>query len=460
MREGKYKKGTLSMVSKEHQILGLDGHPLSKRIDEKTLPLEIQALVEARVNTAMDVARENLRSEINSAMRSSNIRSLIRYALLLIANGFAGWWLWLYGPAEVKEWTRTFVAENMNKPSLESAAKAVVAEKMDEFASEKIKPISEQFNFLNTAIDEAQKRLKRLQDEQRVIAIVNRAETFDKDALAELELLSREKTEVAGLASSMLRKVQRSLLLDQAAITKLIPAEIKEGSAIFTGPFTNDELAMKLTHPNTTEAAINEIGERKLLLFVPVLVEIAQKSNDLWVINRVSKALKNMVDVDFFPWEIKPLNLWWEKNSKNYKNMWPFEEHIKAEIAYRSSKYSDALQAFETVLTIDPAADRCRALAVTCAIELGDLPKAQKLNAGYSQKEGRWAQLAKCKMLLSTDTVEKATKEFAALSKKFPTFVDQVKINEKNPILKELDWSLYSELMKPSDRSGSIKKSE
>jgi hypothetical protein len=250
----------------------------------------------------------------------------------------------------------------------------------------------------------------------------------------------------------MLSKVQRSLILDRGAITSLILVERKEGTE-YKGPFTNEELAIKLISP-IPDAAINAIGDLKQLLFVPKLVEIARNSEDLWTINRVSKALKDMVNVDFFPWDLNPLDMWWAQNATKYTS-WPYTEYLQAESAFSATKYGEALQEFEAVLSIDPAADKSRALAVACAIELGDLAKAQNLNVGYSQKEGRWELWAKCKMLLSTDTVERATKEFATLAKKFPTFTDQAWIQKGNHVLRKLDWSQYYELMKSSDPSDS-----
>jgi hypothetical protein len=218
----------------------------------------------------------------------------------------------------------------------------------------------------------------------------------------------------------------------------------------YSGPYTSDELASFLTtSPSPAlDGVINMLGKKRL--FVPILVDLANHSKDLWTINRIANALKNMADVDFFPWDLQPLNAWWTKNSMNYTN-WPLNEFNMAVDEIASCKYDEALTNFYHVLTIDPTADKSRALAIACAIETGNLPGAQQLNTNFSIVDGRWKQWADGKMMLATNAIELGTEKFVSLARKNPTFVKSAWIGQGNNILRQVDWKVYSQLMEATN---------
>lgn len=106
-----------------------------------------------------------------------------------------------------------------------------------------------------------------------------------------------------------------------------------------------------------------------------------------------------------------------------------------------------ALTNFESVLVIDRAADKSRALAMACAIEIGNMVKAQQLNTDYELKGERWEQWANGKMMLATNAIQQGTEKFASLAKKYPTFPTRAWIEKGNHVLRQIDWALYSKLM-------------
>lgn len=430
-------------MTAKSRFYGPDNKPLDNGEDLKPLAVEVQALVKAEVNTAMDNARDALRREAKADRRSDSIKKWIRYGILLLINAIIGFLLWIYGPKEVREWTREFVKENMNKPTLAQAAQEVVSEKMDGFANQKLQPVVKSVEALQTGVKEAAQTLARLREEQLLIASVGRAEAFDRDAYRELEELARGTNQLAPLARATLSKVQRTLILDRANIVSLVPLE-RRGQTSFVGPYTSDELAIRLRQV-PPDGAINIIGKEKYRLFVPELVTLA-RSKDLWTANRVSKALQEIVDVSFDPWDLTPLDTWWAENRSAFTN-WPYEAYYQANADFGACQYGEALEGFTSVLSIDPAADRSRALAVACALEAGGLAVATNLNVGYVRKDGRWEQWARCKMILATGNVETATREFAKLTSAYPTFSDKAWISRGTHVLRQLDWGLYDKLI-------------
>jgi hypothetical protein len=420
---------------------------------QHSLPLEVQALVKTEVNAAMDVARQHLEDEFRQDRRDATTKALIRYGVLVLANmifGFVIWWV--SGPDKVRDWTQEFVRENMNKPTLDRAAQEVVAERMEHFTDEKLAPLSSSVDSLNARISDTFSGLDRIQEEQRLISFVNRAEAFDKDAFRQLQILAAGTNEVAPLAQAMLSKVQRTLILDRADMSFLVPVE-RVGETDYRGPFSNDELAYRLLGPSP-DGPINIVGNDKRKVFIPRLVEIAHESKDLWTINRVAKALKEMGCVDFFPWDIGPLDRWWTDNKASYTN-WPYALYSEGNGAFGACRYREALDKLNQVLEIDPGADRSRAMAIACAFEIGDTNGVQTLRPGFVQKNGRWDRWVQCREVLETGTVHAATEAFADLARAYPTFKDSAWIGKGNHVLRKVDWAAYDELMKPDKEKAS-----
>ena len=161
------------------------------------------------------------------------------------------------------------------------------------------------------------------------MALMNRGEVFDRDSIRELQTIAQGTNETAPLAQAMFNKVQRSLLIDRFASSWVTYVETTTAGEQFAGPFTSDELAADLSGASgpQIDGVVNIVG--KNLLFVPKLVELAHQSKDLWTVNRIAKTLKDWTGVDFFPWDLQPLDKWWAQNSMNYTN-WPMDQYAKA----------------------------------------------------------------------------------------------------------------------------------
>ena len=306
-----------------------------------------------------------------------------------------------------------------------------------------LQPLSNRVVLLQSSVEAAQEKATNLQAEQKLMALLNRGELFDKDAFQELQGIAsgtNGTTNIAPLAKAMFNKLQRTLLIDRAQDGRVII-----NSEAF-GSLTSDEIADALETAKSPEldAIVNTMGKQPL--FVSRLVELAHQSKDLWTINRIAKSLNEMTGVNFYPWDLQPLNNWWARNSSKYTN-WPVEHFRNALQEVASAHYQAALTNFEFVVAIDPTADKSRALAVGCAIEVGNMSKAQQLNTNFAIANGRWEHWARGKMMLATNAVRQGTEEFVSLAKKYPGFVGDGLIHEGNHVLRQVDWPLYRELM-------------
>jgi tetratricopeptide (TPR) repeat protein len=310
---------------------------------------------------------------------------------------------------------------------------------------QQIRPLAGTVSSLQTSVDTAQERQVKLENEQKLMALFNRAETFDKDAFQELQSTVRGTNATAPLAKALVDNIRRSLVLSHGERAFLTTTE-SAGVNQYGGPFTSDEIADKLSLYDgpELEGVINLVADNKL--FVPKLVEKLHESKNLWVVDRIEIRLNSMTGKEFVPWDLKAVDLWWSQNMTNYIG-WPYDQYGKADWAFHATRYQEALTNFEAVLAIDPAADKSRALAVGCAIEVGDLTKAKQLNVNYAAQGGRWQRWANAKMMLGTNGIQQATEEFVSIAKQYPTFPDSAWIDPRSSILRQIDWPLYSKLM-------------
>jgi hypothetical protein len=427
--------------------------------DDKNSPSQLRSereLLELRVDSKLTEAKEALRDfnkvelqRIAGNIHEPKLKRLRNWSgfiiTVLIIGNIAGW----YSVTErVHSEADRVINQKLVDPQLTNTLDEALSKKAIPFIAAQVHPLSEQIISLQSSIDAAQTQAKKLQDEQKLMTLLNRGELFDRDAIQELQTIASGTNETAPLANAMFNKVRRTLLLDRGATTFIAVQEDK----VYGGPFTSDELAIfLLTAPSPAlDGIVNIMGKQTLL--VPKLVELAHQSKDLWTINRIAKALNDMTGVDFYPWDLKPLDDWWAKNSIYYTN-WPYNQYLKAYEAFKSTHYEEALTNFESVLAIDPAADRSRALAVGCAIEIGNMPKAQQLNTNYATADGRWEHWAHCKMMLATNAIRQGTEEFVSLTKKNPTFAQISWIAEGNHILRQVDWTLYQKLMQTTNNT-------
>src|ERR1035438_7639525 len=269
-------------IMNDKPILGPDGNPVHAPKEGAPLPLAIQTFIEGRVSREVAGAREALRHDAGEARRVNNIKGWIKYGALVLANVLFALFIWVFDSTTVKELIPKYVAEHMNRPTLEAAARDVITNKTAVFVSQSLRPLAQDVASNRSSITNAEQAMQRLRDEQRLIAMVSRAEALDAEALRELRSFAQGTNEMAALAHEMIRKVERTLSLDKGAAVWAAPS-LQHGELRFTGPFTSDELASGLLEAGFEEGYVNVIGQERRMLFVPKLVELAHSSKDLWL---------------------------------------------------------------------------------------------------------------------------------------------------------------------------------
>jgi hypothetical protein len=135
-------------LPKKVTLLDGSGQPFPPKDDEteNSLPPGVQALVEVRLNSAVDTLRENNRVDLK-----------------LLADQWGGKWKKLAFISFVVNLGLLFVApawigkqidEKLTEPMVRDRAERVIQDKMATFVSKSLEPVSQQANQLKGAIDE------------------------------------------------------------------------------------------------------------------------------------------------------------------------------------------------------------------------------------------------------------------------------------------------------------------
>jgi hypothetical protein len=297
---------------------------------------------------------------------------------------------------------------------------------------------------LSDSLDGLRKTLTVVTDEQEFLSLANAARLYSLSAFLELDRLSQTTNAFAKDAKQIVWALRRDMEIDRQSLTEYVPIEFFDGKYTYNGPFTSEEIALRLRIPQGVEGGANLARKEGLKYFIPQLVTMAQSENNLWVANRITHAISVLSGRECFPWTLDSLKTWWEGSSAQFTN-WPYASFDKALIRFNARQYFGARLEFESIINSDPYADQSRALAIICAIETGDTNKIATLATNWKYPDGRWASFSKAKMNLSTGDVTQATIQLAEFAAKYRTLENWIAIRPGVHYLRQVDWPLYEQ---------------
>ena len=298
---------------------------------------------------------------------------------------------------------------------------------------------------------EVQPAVKSFKEDALFIRTIARAQGYDFKAYQALLEIGKGTNENAKLANQILDEIDRSLARDRSDFSPKRNYMTFSGTNFYSGPFTSDELAVRfsVSAKNRTsfnrEGFINTVGDMKQPLFLPPLIEFFTNETDLGVADRLTIAISGLANEDFHPRDFQRIQTWWTSHQNEYTN-WPVSEFNEGLIQFATSRFPEALESFEKVLSLDPSADQSRALAILSSFETGKTNTAAELGKGFKQPETRWAQWASAFVELQNGSVSNATVKFADLTKKQPTMYPFLP-EESMSGWSKIDWQLFHKLI-------------
>lgn len=132
----------------DESVVDLPEEGIAPQKTKENLSMEIETCVETKVHTAMDNSETRLKGQINRELSEKTlplrICGIVFTIIFTIVSIFSAFYFWLVAPSKVKEWTKEFVAQNMNEPALQEAADRAITEKMGGYVTEQIDPLREE----------------------------------------------------------------------------------------------------------------------------------------------------------------------------------------------------------------------------------------------------------------------------------------------------------------------------
>ncbi len=302
---------------------------------------------------------------------------------------------------------------------------------------------------------EVQPAVTSFKEDALFMRTIARAQGYDFKAYQALLEIGKGTNDNAQLANQVLNELDRSLAKERSDFSGKKTFGMFNGTNIYGGPFTSDELAVRFQSSSkdrtgfNREGFINTAAELKQPLFLPLFVEFFTNETDLGVADRLTIAISDLTKQDFHTRDFELIQTWWTLNQNEYTN-WPVSDFNDGQLKFLTGRLSEALVSFQKVLNMDPTADQSRALAIACCLPVGNTNSATELSKGFKQPEARWALWGKALLELYTGSVSNGTVQFANLTKTQPTMIPLP--DEGASAWNKIDWALFHKLLSPEKK--------
>lgn len=148
----------MAVEPKPGTIFGEHGETLSRPPDslaDLNLPPGVQALIETRINAAIEQLREDNRVELRTLIEKHTRRWQVAAALLLVLN-LASWFV---APQQIKKWAKDYVQQRMTEPELKKAADEAISSQMGDYVRSQIDPLRKDISQKQNQLSAAQRAI-------------------------------------------------------------------------------------------------------------------------------------------------------------------------------------------------------------------------------------------------------------------------------------------------------------
>jgi len=353
-----------------NKILGVDGLPIDKsdaNVHDSHMPPGVEALIETRLNGAID------------RMRDLNHSEMQRYAQNYSKNwktvALASWFitiLFLFiTPYQIPAWIKQFVQENMTKPNMEKIADEAIRSKMGAYvdgklrkvenvvyvATENIASLTNQIVTVSKDITNAKEDLSEINHDMTILQNFFSAKRGDRKGYNELMAASQKTNSF--LASTLFTEVVESYrdfkrdMWNRSANAKIRRIMHAQTQQYFLS--TAESLYFGISKhpdPNQRQASITDIEERKLLYFVENLKNVATQDDNVYVALCAVISLERMLGKSFG--DLPPFQEvidWWNTEGKtNVVYFSPFADIEKA-LKMSSQNKIESIKLYESCVS-------------------------------------------------------------------------------------------------------------
>lgn len=415
-------------------ILGEHGETLARppdTLEDMNLPPGVHALVETRINAAIEQLREDNRSEIRGLIAKHTRRWQIIAALFFLLNVAS----WFFAPQQIKKWAKDYVQERMTAPELKRAADEAIRIQMGDYVRSQIEPLRNDISSKQEELSAAQSLINR-QVRIQQLAIASKA-----GGSAEFEELKRQaiadQSDTSTAAKTALKEVELYFDSDRAQLIGY-PTFVDTVSRQMPG-WSYEEMLHRLEADDSQarEGAVNVIAHignsNKSKGILEELIEALKRESDLRVIARISRAIAIITKEEFKPLDREGILTWWRLHEKDPVYRSPYGGFKQAMVLLKKENNEadlpKAIASLDETLSADPDAVYARSVKFRCLIARDDLTGAEKEMTEIEKRQGdfRWALFWKSLLLQRQNKTDEAVVSLNAAFNRSPELVQFAK---------------------------------
>lgn len=389
-------------------IYDRQGHPISgSSLDGQNLPVGVQALIEARVNTAISQIKDHNRADLKELEldHKKNWRILKVLSSFIMIFGIV---TAFYAPAKIAKSIKAQVDKNFTEPKIKESADRIITAKMSAYVDQKLEPLNEQsavlYDSLDAIRDDVEKKQNSLKLEQLKIAkqlnirqLAISTQAGSRKAYSKLLAMQDDPEQSQSLLTASLKEIDIFYQTDRKIFGQLT---LVRGSTMKNPGFTVDEIMYELyKKPQLVEAAINTLSKlkEKGAGTICKLCELVAESDDLHVVARATNAIQKFTGIQIQPLDFKKIAEWWEENSttQNYNGSYAgyinVVDSMWSTTPVTTSVIDQFIRELETTISSDPETLHSRCLKAGFLLMRGGkdeeakalLDEVRTKNSGY-----------------------------------------------------------------------------
>lgn len=402
--------------------------------DSQPLPVGVQALIETRINTAIDNLREHNRGDLKDLARDHTKKwrwlAIISSAITLITI--------FYAPDKILSIISTQIDTKLTEPMLISSADRLIETKMSKYVSEKLSPLTERATKLESSIDEMDSQIKqkqrllelgqtKLQGQLHIQELAISSKAGSKKSYMDLIEMSKDPNSKNDLINASLKEIEQFYDVDrnQVSFKRLVKTETMQDPG-----FSVDEAMLYLLNAEELkEAAINTLSLLKSKATIAELCKIVLTSEDLRLVNRAIRAIDIISEERIRPLDFKKVETWWKQNKDKKEFQGSYDgycEVIKSmwKKPIQASSIETFIKDLSSTIKSDPMALHSMCLKAGFLIMKGNIEEAKTvLNDVHKVKSDYyWYYVWNASLKIKEGDLESAVSSLNSAFKKSPTF--------------------------------------
>ena len=312
-------------MAKSPKILDSSGRPFDGSDDDdsdKKLPLAIQALVETRLNSAVDDIRERNREDLKEISRDQ----VNRWRWITAIATVSSLSVFVYVPLQVKAWLNEQVDKKLTEPMIRESADRVISIKMAGYVDNKLKPLEKRAASLEGSIGEVRTDIEsksksleiqqdKLSKQLKITELSIAAKAGSRSAYDELLKLNNDAGGGNEFLVASVKEIEFFFDVDRNQLSYMT---LVSGDTMKDPGYSSDEVIARMhAAPDMQVAAINTLARLKNKATVMELCRLLSVTTNLHVATRITRALEEITGEKFRPLEFDRVTKWWRGNERN-----------------------------------------------------------------------------------------------------------------------------------------------